>query len=151
MRWVEKMNTDDYSVNCHKDLGEFVFSAEGCPPITPSSDTCCKYTEKDITVSPCQSIEQDCIDVYPDCEGRLLVLHVNLKNICPNRIIIVGVLIYENGRLYAIKAKKVRTGSSFHQSLENFDAGEFCFLFQEEHPYKQHTFKTKVISHYVNF
>ncbi|NMM64036.1 hypothetical protein HBE96_15420 [Clostridium sp. P21] len=87
----------------------------------------------------------------PQCtnQGRLLFLHVNLKNICPNKIIVVGVLIYENDKLYASKVKKMPTGYSSDCKYKDFDAGKFCFVFEEKEICKHRKFKAKVIYHYT--
>lgn len=155
------MNTDDFNENnsldkhhiesCKINLGEFFINAPCCPDISPPSDNCCCNTKQDICFSPCDIVKKECIDVCPSCEGRLLILHVNLKNICPNKIIAVGVLIYENKKLYAFKVKKMPTGCFDGCKNKNFDAGEFCFVFPEDQLCQKRKFKVKVMSHYVEF
>lgn len=138
--------------SCKINLGEFFSDAPCvpcCPDIKPSSDDCCSNAKKDICFPPCDIIKKECISVCPSCQGRLLILHVNLKNICPNKIIAVGVLIYKDKKLYAFKVKKIRTGCNC--KCKDVDAGKFCFVFPDKHLCEKRKLKVKVISHYVRF
>jgi hypothetical protein len=112
--------------SCNKNLGEFVFKAQCCSDNLPSDNSC-----------------------Y--CDGRLLFVHVNLKNICPNKIIVVGVLVYEDDKLYAFKVKKMFTGYCCDCECKDLDAGRFCFILEENELCSQRKVRTEVVSHYVNF
>lgn len=125
--------------SCRENLGEFIFNAQCSSDINPTSDDCCNNTSK------------ECVNLNQSCEGRILILHVNLKNICPNKMIVVSVLVFENNRLYASKVKKMTTDSFDDCKCRDFDAGKFCFILQENHLCHGRKLKAKVISHYTKF
>lgn len=135
--------------NCNKNLGKFTFKAKHCENNSWVDECCCNEI-KDVCFSDCEVIKKECMEVCPKCNGRLLNLQVKLKNICPNRLIVVGVLIYENNKLYAFKVKKLHTGF-FNCNCKDFNAGEFCFIFKENDLCENRRFTAKVIHHYVRF
>lgn len=136
---------------CRKNLGEFFLNAPCCLNTNLPADDCCCTTKKDVCFTTCDIVKNECIDTCPRCEGGLLILHVNLKNICLNKIIVVGVLLYENKKLYALKVKKITTGCSSYGKYGDFDAGEFCFVFPEDQLCQRRKFEVRVISNYVKF
>ncbi|AKN32537.1 hypothetical protein Ccar_17390 [Clostridium carboxidivorans P7] len=123
--------------SCHRNLGNFVFNTQCCSNDNPDSNDCCNDKPK------------KCINLHKTFEGRLLFLHVNLKDICPNKTIVVSVLIYENDKLYAYKVKKMFTGSLDSCKCKEFDAGKFCFVIQENCICNERKFKAKVIYNYT--
>ncbi|WP_051623580.1 hypothetical protein [Clostridium hydrogeniformans] len=114
------------------------------------SNECCYDVTKEINFPPCKMIKNEFLDVQPSCDGRLLIIKVNLKNICPNKKIAVGVLIYKDNRVYAFRAKKIDTGNCSQCICKNFNAGEFCFVFTEDNLCEYRKIKIKVIVHYIN-
>jgi|GEM_PF-3477465 hypothetical protein len=135
--------------NCNKYLGNFTIKTQCCPYIKKHRGNCCCNAEKNISFSPCERIKKDFIDVSPSCSRRLLVLHVNLKNICPGKKIVVCVLIYENNKLCALKIKKINTDWFHTCKCRDFYVGKFCFAFKEEELCRYRKFKVKVLTHYV--
>ena len=151
------MNADAFtkymlnSKSCNKYLGNFAINAQCFCCAKPSSDNCCCNSKKDICFDPCETVKKEFINVSPNCNGRLLVLHVNLKNICPNKMIVVGVLIYENNKLYALKVKKIHTGDFHDCKCRDLNAGKFYFVFKDDELCKKREFKVKVMSNYIKF
>lgn len=88
-------------------------------------------------LQPCKEIKLDhredsknlTINVTTQDSGRLLKIPVYLYNVSPCRKIIVGVKVYVNSKLYAIKVKKIFIpGYPFSKKIRSYFVGDFEFL-----------------------
>lgn len=101
----------------------------------------------DIDFKACEDTKYINIATQASDEGHLLTVPVYLYNVCPCRKIVVGVQIFVNGRLYALKTCKVFTGySPCCRKICKFYVDEFDFLFTDE--YKE-DIKVEVMAHYI--
>lgn len=71
-------------------------------------DTAIKYVDFD----PCTSVVQENMNVSLCNSGRLLNVSICLQSVCPDRCMVVGVLICYNNRPYALKTKEICTERS---------------------------------------
>lgn len=131
------------------NLNRNVTEASCCHDVEPTSGDCCYGISKSITFEPCKMIESQCLDVSPSCDGRLLLLKVYLKNVCPNKHVAMAVLLYKNNRLYALKTRKIDTSDFRPCSCRDFYAGKFCFVLPEDNLCNIQEIKVKVIAHYI--
>lgn len=100
-----------------------------------------------VTFNDCDEIKSLEANVHIENEGQLLRVPVYLHNVCPCRQLIVGVCVYVNNRLYAMKTKKVFTGGRHYcPKICEFYAGDFLFLFDDCFD-KQ--IRTRILSHYI--
>ncbi len=131
------------------NLGETVYYAENkVITATPPQDNS-PNESKDIVFMSWDILQKEAIEIEPSTEGRMLSIQVNLKNIHPNRLLAVGVLVYENSHLYAFKVKKLSTVGLSESQCKNINGGDFSFLIDESRPWKQRKFKVRLITHYV--
>lgn len=82
-------------------------------------------------------------------DGKLLVLNVKLKNICPNKILILGALVYDNNNLYAFKTKKLSTLGFSYNKCKNINSCKFSFMFHDYKPSNEKKLKVKFMYQYV--
>lgn len=102
---------------------------------------------EDVIFHNCEKTK--CIDVkiYIDNEGHIIKVPVYLCNVCPDRNIIVGVLVYIKNKLYAIKTKEIISSGDIAKNRNSkIYVGEFEFLFAEE---CKEDIQIKVLSHYI--
>ena len=118
------------------------------PPPAPA--TCCCDKVKDIKFDCCEISQNKDIDVSMHCLARMLTVNVNIKDICPNKKIIVAVLVFEDNKLKGIKAREVFTKGECGCKCVDVCAGEFCFVFKEDDLSRCRNFRVKVISHYTD-
>lgn len=78
----------------------------------------------------------------------MLKLNVTINNVCPNKTVVVGILIYEDSRLKGVKVKEINTCGLTTCSPVN--AAQFCFVFKEEDLCRRRTFRVKAIAHYTD-
>ena len=114
----------------------------------PSASECCTNNEKDTTFGFCEVCKVDDLSVDLKCLGRVLRLNVTINNVCPNKNVVVGILIFEDNKLKAVKVKEVNTCGLTVCSPVN--AGQFCFVFKEEDLCRRRTFRVKAIAHYTD-
>lgn len=101
-----------------------------------------------VTFNACEDIKCLEKDINIEDEGSLLKVPVFLYNVCPYKKIIVGVSVYVDGKFYAIKTKKMFTGSrSYCSKTRKFYAGEFLFLFTDE---CNKNVRVRVLAHYID-
>lgn len=117
----------------------------------------------DVAISGCEdSIEFDAGDVYLESIGRILQLDVNLKNVCPNKRVALGVILTEvdqegNEHQRGVKAITVPA----HQQLSCRDVLVKCikFVLPEDLSLAEETsgsmcgtrnFKARMIAHYID-
>lgn len=126
----------------------------GCPPPPQPPNTqpysCYDVAHKDVHYETCDLIKTtEFNDVTLNCIGRLLEVNVKLKNVCPDKQVSVGVLVYENTKLLSLKVCKVSTHGK--NCISELDAGKFCFVFNDSSltcpPAR--TFTVKIIAHYL--
>ena len=115
-----------------------------CPP----ENECCTNNEKETTFGFCEICKVDDLSVDLKCLGRVLRLNVTINNVCPNKNVVVGILIFEDNKLKAVKVKEVNTCGLTVCSPVN--AGQFCFVFKEEDLCRRRTFRVKAIAHYTD-
>lgn len=126
------------TINC--ECGEPV----QCPPVSG----CCNNNEKDTTFAFCEICKTDELSVDLKCLGRVLRLNVTINNVCPNKNVVVGILIFEDDKLKAVKVKEVNTCGL--TACSPVKAGQFCFVFKEEDLCRRRTFTVKAIAHYTD-
>ena len=136
---------DGYKFN----LGETVHFAEEGPSTSHTTSSNGLNENQDIVFMSWDILQKEAIEIEPSSEGRMLSLQVNLKNIHPDRILVVGALIYENSKLYAFKVKKLSTIGLSESQCKSINGGEFSFIIDESRPWKQRKFKVRLITHYV--
>lgn len=135
---------------CNINLGKTIYYFEDITNDKYSSDNLsCNETKYSLCPS---NIFQDPNAWDNDtCDSRLLSLNVKLKNVRPNKLVVLGVLVYENNRLYTFKAKKFSTLGLSYNKCKNIDAGKFSFLFYDKRPFAHKNLKVKFIYNYVMF
>jgi hypothetical protein len=102
---------------------------------------------EDISFTACEEIK--CVEagVHIDDEGHMLTIPVYLYDVCPCREVIVGVQVYVDGRLYAMKTQKVYTGGCrYCRKIYEKYVDDFYFLFTELCDEK---ISIKMLAHYL--
>lgn len=100
-----------------------------------------------IVFDTCEDLK--CVEstVRMDPEGHLLLVPVCLKHVRPNRALVVGVEVYLDKKLYALKTRKVFTGHhSCPKKIREFYAGDFHFLFTNS---CNKNICIKILAHYI--
>ncbi|MBU3810905.1 MAG: hypothetical protein H9893_04545 [Candidatus Niameybacter stercoravium] len=101
----------------------------------------------DISFTACEVTKCVKAGVHIDDEGHMLTVPVYLYDVCPCREVIVGVQVYVDGRLYAIKTKKVCTGGCrYCGRIHEKYVDDFCFLFAGLCDEK---IDIKILAHYI--
>ncbi|MEG2869679.1 MAG: vWA domain-containing protein [Terrisporobacter sp.] len=135
---------NDVEVKCIEDI-----ETDCCtPPEVVNFNECEEYKEVQLPLNG------EAYDL--SCVGRLLSVNVKLSKICPNRKIVVGVMVYEvvDNMLVprGFKVVEVDTplaGSNEMCICKSFNVGPFEFILPEEISLCQNReFKVKVIAHY---
>ena len=124
------------------------------------STTGCCIPPEVVTLDGCKEFEVVTLPLTGDgynllCSGRLLSVYVNLKNVCPNRKIAVGVIVYENVNNVLVprgfKVAEVTTPSlgSDLSMCKTTKVGTFDFVLPENTTLcSERNFRIKVIAHY---
>ncbi|MFA9397050.1 MAG: hypothetical protein ACERKV_02120 [Clostridiaceae bacterium] len=83
------------------------------------------------------------------CGGKILKVIVKLNNICKNRKIAIGVIIYEKDRILAFKVSKVdpTEGTIARENEEK----EFWFALPDENANQKRNLAINVFAHYYDF
>lgn len=121
---------------------------------------CCKPAEV-VTIERCNDFEQVTLPLTGNgyelsCSGRLLSVYVNLRGVCPNRKIAVGVAVYEEVNDVLVprgfKATEVTTAPVVNDlscMCKNIKIGAFDFVLPENTTScAEREFRVKVIAHY---
>lgn len=144
-------------VNCEFNPDSDNFTVVECNDV--SSDCCCS-TCKDITLPACSTLTADSITVENlACEGRFLVLNVDLKNICKGKKVAVAVLLYDKdsvtGKLTPIAFKvfsATAPNDNLPPSCTEFVITNICFALPDDNSLcTDRTLVAKVIANYVGF
>lgn len=117
---------------------------------TPSPCPCCFTTDIPVHYDKCDFEETKDITTTVNCVGRFLEVNVTLTNICPQKYINIGVLVYEKGKLVTFKVCKFFTDATAGTCLTNAFAGKFCFTFDEATACPDaRDFTIKIVANYV--
>lgn len=107
---------------------------------------------KHIEFDKCTSIIKKNLQVVLSDDGKLLDISICLKNVCPCRKLMVGVLVYYNNKPYALKTKEINTDKACKCChcccyLKDICVEGFEFLFPST--ICKHEIIIKVIAHYI--
>ena len=120
------------------------------PAPTPTPCPCCFATQAPVNFEKCQLTANETITTTITCVGRFLDIDVILKNVCPNKVIDIGVLVFENDKLITFKVCTFFTDSSGDACIASVNAGKFCFVFEEPTACPPaRTFTVKVVANYI--
>ena len=87
---------------------------------------------QEIEFKECEDVKCVGADVEVENEGKLLSVPVYLREVCPCREVIVGVIVYVAGEVYAMKTKKVFTGGrEYCKEIDEVYVDCFKFLFED--------------------
>lgn len=103
-----------------------------------------------IEFKECELAVKDEINAYISEQGRLIVVDVNLFNVLRNKVIAIGVFIYEGNTIKGFKARKVYSGYSDNCIIECLNAGKFYFILPESNICTTSKVNVKVIAHYTD-
>ena len=104
-------------------------------------DTGTKYVDFD----PCTSFAKENLQVSLCNSGKLLDVAICLKDVCPDKCIIVGVLVYHKGKPYALETQEVMLDSTCCCRDISVQGFEFIFPFEV----CRHEVTIKVVAHYI--
>lgn len=121
---------------------------------------CCNQPEI-IEFEPCEEYKEVTLPLSGEsydlsCVGRLLTVYVKLRNVCPNRKVAVGVLLYEKVLNQVVprgfRAVEITTPSqttNLSCMCKDINVGPFEFVLPETTSLcSKRQFYTKIISHY---
>lgn len=108
-----------------------------------------------IKFDPCNFAMNQDLEVSLSDSGKLLTISICLRNVCPDKDLIVGVLIYYNGKPYALETKEINTADFCQCSccccccrgLEDICIDGFEFIFPPN--ICQQKVAVKAIVHYI--
>jgi hypothetical protein len=131
------------------------FSDFDCIPYTFARADCCgEASANSIRIDPCMLSDNKDLQAELDCQGRLLTIRVILKNVCPNKKIAIGVLLFEGTTVKGFKVKEIVTPPLLTRQTakhcENVVVCKFCFVLPGTLCCPI-TLTPKVIAHYTNF
>ena len=102
---------------------------------------------QEIEFKECEDVKCVGADVEVENEGKLLSVPVYLREVCPCREVIVGVIVYVAGEVYAMKTKKVFTGGRrYCGKIDEIYVGYFEFLFTDV---CQNDIYVDMLAHYI--
>nr|WP_307992570.1 hypothetical protein [uncultured Niameybacter sp.] len=101
-----------------------------------------------IKFDSCQDIVCDTIETTVDEEGCLFTVHAILRNVCCNTCMSVGVILYIDDCIYAIKLREVYTGNCKCGCCthKNLTIPQFTFIFPKHLECCAHA---EVVAHYI--
>ncbi len=121
-------------------------------------DKCSCACEKSqiVIFGPCEDMKEVTVpDVRLKCEGRLLKVKVELRNVCAGRKIHLGILVSEEEgggfKTKGFRATKLTIPGRPGSCINKIKVGDFCFVFPEEDSCCQRKFKINVVAHYSSF
>ncbi|MCT8977279.1 hypothetical protein N4T77_11755 [Clostridium sp. CX1] len=117
---------------------------------TPTPCPCCFVDQRAVVYARCELEKSETFDnITLDCTGRFLDVNVTLRNVCPNKLVSVGVLVYDaQNRLISIKACRLFTGDG-PNCIPSLNAGRFCFVFGDESCPPPRTFTVRIVANYL--
>lgn len=117
---------------------------------TPTPCPCCFSTERRVDYNKCELVAEENIETTVNCVGRFLDVAVTLRNVCPNKLVAIGVLVYdEQNRLLSFKVCRLFTGNG-PNCIPSLSAGRFCFVFDENYSCPgPRTFTVRIVSNYL--
>lgn len=135
-----------------------VITGPSCTPIiqptTPAPTSapcqCCSGTPTPVNFEHCELEKTVDVSATVNCVGRVLDVDVTLKNVCPNKLVNIGVLVFdENNKLITFKVCKFSTDSTPGTCIPSVNAGKFCFVFDDDSCPSTRTLTVRVVSNYV--
>lgn len=122
-------------------------------------ETCCTCFDKEemVTFSHGEEFKDVTIhNVRLNCEGRILKIKLNLRDVCRGRKIRLAVLFYEKQQRKKKELRGLRTCEFAVPGkpvgcLEELRVGDFCFILPEEHLCNRKAVVIKVVAHYASF
>lgn len=148
----EKFQIDDM-VSVYPDSDNF--NDLDCPPCTCKSEDCCGKVSEPIKFQRCEIVKKEEIRTNLDCEGRLLKIKVILDNVCFNKKIAVGVIIFNEEGIKGFKVKEIEVLPPTEAPGEDGNhctscCCKFCFVLPGS-VCPELTLKARVIAHYTGF
>lgn len=101
--------TKSYSKHSKKDTTSSSTSNLNCTSTnqsTSSDEVQTNQAEREVTIEPCTPFLEETIPVEV-ADSKILQIKLNLMNVCPNKPLLIGVLLCNNDTPYALKTKKV--------------------------------------------
>lgn len=152
-----KVNEDNYkgftpNNPCSINLGKTVYYFNKKPNKNSNISHSNVNKKNNVIFESCNILRNRSFKITNKADGsQLLLLNIKLKNLKPNKFLLLGVLIYENNKLYSFKVKKFSTFGLNNIKCKNIYAGQFSFLFSDKKPLKDKSIKIKFVHNYVNF
>ncbi|WP_461205421.1 hypothetical protein [Clostridium sp. DL1XJH146] len=134
-----KKENDNIKSDCTSDIcNELEFGYD--------NEDCCEGTFCD-EFDKCEITKSITKQVFLECQGRLLRLHLKLKNVCTGHYINLGVVILNKKReILGFRVKKIYIAGPPHTCTDI--CKEFCFAFEDKNICKERKFKVLVIAQY---
>ncbi|SCJ73456.1 Uncharacterised protein [uncultured Clostridium sp.] len=105
---------------------------------------------EEIKFEKCKFISEKNITTYLSDTGRLLIVNVRLCKVLSDKVIAVGVLVFEDGMLKGFKARKVYSGQACKSLFKNVGVGKFVFVIPDDDICSTKKVKVKIIAHYTD-
>ncbi|MDW8801306.1 hypothetical protein P8V03_09080 [Clostridium sp. A1-XYC3] len=117
---------------------------------TPTPCPCCFVNQKSVVYADCELEKSEAFDnITLNCTGRFLDVNVTLVNVCPNKHVSIGVLVYDDQkRLISIKVCRLFTGDG-PNCIPSLNAGKFCFVFDDDPCPPPRTFTVRIVANYL--
>ncbi|MDW8801307.1 hypothetical protein P8V03_09085 [Clostridium sp. A1-XYC3] len=117
---------------------------------TPTPCPCCFVDEKAVVYARCELEKSETFDnITLNCTGRFLDVNVTLRNLCPNKQVSIGVLVYDDQkRLISIKVCRLFTGDG-PNCIPSLNSGKFCFVFDDDPCPPARTLTVRVVANYL--
>ncbi|UOO38539.1 hypothetical protein IZU99_04620 [Oscillospiraceae bacterium CM] len=160
---VNDVNYGPVAEEAAKQPESDVQAEEFLPPPEIDSDDCreicdcCADKSEEHTLKPCVEFDSFTVhNVHLHCEGRLLKVRVQLKDVCRGRKIRLAVLLFEkecmDTDLKGMRTCELTVPGLPCGCLNELTIGDFCFILPEEDICsKQQKVKIQVIAHYSSF
>lgn len=117
---------------------------------SPAPCQCCFVDEKPVVYAKCELEKSESFnDITVNCTGRFLDVNVTLTGVCPNKLVNVGVLVYENDNLLSLKVCKLTTDNVEEGCISSQNAGTFCFVFDDDSCPPERTLTVRVVANYL--
>ena len=120
-------------------------------------ETCdCGDKTDEVTLCACDEFKEYVVhNVHLHCEGRILTVKVQLKDVCPDRKVRIAVLLYEKEclgkELRGLRTAEIKTPRSHCGCVDEVVVGDFCFVLPEEQICNRKEVVIKVVAHYSSF
>lgn len=170
--------TNEFTINCcpiynpHRNfpkINPYFGHVKRNTPFCPMSNLGCTNTnqsessddvhmnenEHNVTIEPCTPFLEEIIPLEVT-DGKLLQIKLNLLHVCPNRPLLIGVLICNNDTPHALKIKKLCNKIPCCHSCKrrpcqccNNICSSTCFEFLLANSYLQGNVSLKIITEYL--